>query len=350
MAIIAISISMIAFLLHAIRTEYRPKYQETLPTTLSNNNSHSINPNPSPIPLNSILSFITWNIGFGGFGCEADFFMDGGKMSNPSRQNSLKNMEGITQCLTNQAADFILLQEIDTQAKRSWYINQVAKITQKLPNHQATFTPNFKVSYIPYPPNDPIGEVESGLATISHYHATENIRQELPGQYFWPYSMFFLKRCFLAQRFPVANGKELIVINTHKSAYDGGRFKHLQMQVLKDTIEQEYYQGNYVVVGGDWNQCPPHFPVNTFTTANQTTVEESNIAATFLPNWQWAYDPTQPTNRKLDTPFDTEKSATTILDFYLLSPNIELIQVKTLDQQFAFSDHQPVYLQIQLKD
>ena len=27
---------------------------------------------------------------------------------------------------------------------------------------------------------------------------------------------------------------------------------------------EEYEKGNYIVVGGDWNQCPPDFKPNTF--------------------------------------------------------------------------------------
>ena len=38
-----------------------------------------------------------------------------------------------------------------------------------------------------------------------------------------------------------------------------------------------------------------------------------------------------------------------IIDFFLISPNVQALQVRGLNQQFAYSDHQPVYLEISLK-
>src|SRR3712207_7070413 len=44
-------------------------------------------------------------------------------------------------------------------------------------------------------------------------------------------------------------------INTHCSAYDkGGKMKLEQMKYLSQFIDSEYKKGNYVLVGGDWNQ------------------------------------------------------------------------------------------------
>src|SRR3712207_9581560 len=47
-------------------------------------------------------------------------------------------------------------------------------------------------------------------------------------------------------------------INTHCSAYDkGGKMKLEQMKYLSQFIDSEYKKGNYVLVGGDWNQLMP---------------------------------------------------------------------------------------------
>ncbi len=296
------------------------------------------------------LSFLIWNLGFAGFGSESDFFYDGGKMVTPKKQWSFKNFKGITKTLqSTPQTDFILLQEIDTRAKRSWYINHVSRLAEALPNYNYAFTPNFKVEHIPYPFFNPVGDVESGLATYSRYQIKENTRHKLPGKYKWPLSLFFLDRCFLMQRIPTQNGKELIVINTHKSAYDKGRFKQHQMEVLKTTLLEEYDKGNYVIVGGDWNQCPNSFDQNTFLKPGMTPETEACLDPNYLPDWQWAFDPTIPSNRKLYKPFNIDKTFCTLLDYYLLSPNVELVMVKGIDQQFAYSDHQPVFMKVRLK-
>ena len=77
---------------------------------------------------------------------------------------------------------------------------------------------------------------------------------------------------------------------------------------------------------------------------------QTNIPADFVPeDWQWIYDPTVPSNRKLRSPYDVEKSFQTLIDFYLISPNLQARRVKTIDQQFRFSDHQPVWVEVELK-
>jgi exonuclease III len=55
-----------------------------------------------------------------------------------------------------------------------------------------------------------------------------------------------------------------------------------------------------------------------------------------------------PTNRRVSKPYDRSSSLTTIIDFYLLSPNIEVNHIKTVDLDFRYSDHQPVHLQVEL--
>jgi len=159
-----------------------------------------------------------------------------------------------------------------------------------------------------------------------------------------------LQRCFLFQRFKAPNNKELIIINTHNSAYDsGGNLKKQQMAYLKDVLIEEYNKGNYVIVGGDWNQIPADFDNKTFLKSEKEYSEQIPVQANYLPGWQWVYDPSTPTNRKLDKAYNANETFTTIIDFYLLSPNIKTESIKTIDTDFQFSDHQPVLLEVSLQ-
>ena len=65
--------------------------------------------------------------------------------------------------------------------------------------------------------------------------------------------------------------------------------------------------------------------------------------------WTWAFDPSVPTNRKLASSFEADKTFTTLIDFYLVSPNVQVESVEGVDLAFENSDHQPVKLSIQLK-
>lgn len=300
----------------------------------------------------SVFSFLIWNIGFGGLGSEISFFYDGGETVITPNDLQEKYFKGITKILQkNKDLDFILLQEVDSFSNRTHFLNQHQKLAQLLQNKENNFAINYKVQFVPIPIFNPLGKMNAGLSSFSKYKNKEAIRYALPGELSWPNQMYLLDRCLLFQRFSLPNNKDLIVINTHKSAYDNGTVKEQQMNYLRDIILKEYELGNYVVVGGDWNQCPPNFNTRTFVKNPNDPEYNYNIDFDFMPeDWLWIYDPKTPTNRKLNQVFDPETSFQTIIDFYLISPNLQAIKVETINTDFAFSDHQPVKLRVKIKN
>jgi hypothetical protein len=161
--------------------------------------------------------------------------------------------------------------------------------------------------------------------------------------------VFMLDRCFLVNRYPLSGGRELLVINTHNSAYDDGSLRKAQMEYLHGFLMEEYGKGNYVIVGGDWNQTPygfePEFERDVFD-----TIQLSYVPGDYLPgDWTWLYDPTVPTNRRVDIPYKAGVSRTTVIDFYLLSPNLEPLFVEGVYLGFIHSDHQPVLAGFKLR-
>ncbi|MBI1194013.1 MAG: endonuclease/exonuclease/phosphatase family protein [Bacteroidetes bacterium] len=309
----------------------------------------------SPAVTDSTLTFLIWNIGYSGLGRDQDFFMDGGKNVQPRRSESDANFAGALNYLRSQQdIDFLLLQEVDRDAKRSFGRDQAVELSEALQAHHWYFAANFKVKFIPVPFDPfpfvrPIGRVHGGLVTFSKPTPTSAKRYDYPGNYGWPTRIFHLDRCFLETRYPLAGGKELVVINSHNSAYDeGGVLKAQEMAMLKDYVLGEFNQGNYVIAGGDWNQCPPDFDPKTFK-KDEAEYDQQNIPADYLPGWTWAYDGSTPTNRKVARPYDPASTFTTVIDFYLLSPNVDLLSVQGVSLDFAHSDHQPVQLKVQLR-
>ena len=53
-------------------------------------------------------------------------------------------------------------------------------------------------------------------------------------------------------------------------------------------------------------------------------------------------DPTRPTNRTLEQPYRAGVNYTSVIDGLLVSPNVEVLGVETVDLEFAHSDHNPV--------
>ena len=198
-----------------------------------------------------------------------------------------------------------------------------------------------------------MGRVTAGLCTFSKYQPVEATRYQYPGAFPYPKNVYMLDRCMLVERYKMANGKDLLVINTHNSAFDNtGELKAAEMAYMKKYMLDEYEKGNYVIAGGDWNQNPPGFDYKTFIKGKDIDApyEQTMVKADFMPaDWKWAYDATTPSNRNVVYAYDPKKTYTTLIDFFLLSPNVELMEVKGLDVQFAYSDHQPVQMKAKLK-
>ncbi|GIV34953.1 MAG: endonuclease [Chitinophagales bacterium] len=305
-------------------------------------------------PEDSIFTFLNWNIGYAGLGDAEDFFFDGGRLVRPKKERVDANLKGIVSFLATQTdADFILLQEVDRNSKRSYYVDEVRAIAEEVPSYAYAYAVNYRVNYVPAPLNRPwdaMGKVEAGLVTLSRFQPDEALRITLPGEFAWPKKVFWLDRCLLVFRFNLNQGRQLVIINQHMEAYDeGGSIKKQQMDFLKNILLDEYSKGNYIIVGGDWNQCPPDFNYQHFLPDKDSSYVQLNIPSDFMPGWTWAFDSNVPTNRKVATPYKKGETFVTLIDFYLVSPNVEVLEVKGIHLDFKYSDHQPVKLKVALR-
>ena len=306
------------------------------------------------------ISLLSWNVGYGGLGAEEDFYYNRGDFfwttlgrDRASQEHVEQYVAGQQLVLANTASDFFLLQEIDTASRRSYYTNQLAQVREARPGYTVYYAPNFRAKRVPLPLLQPwahYGRVESGLVSLTAFRPDSAARIQLPGEFSWPTRLFQLDRCALRQVFPTAWGKDLVVYNVHLSAYDtDGSLRRQQMAYLRELLVADAAADRYVIVGGDWNQLPPGF--NWFSL--NPTVERTQLPPTIgfdyaPPGWQWAYDPATPTVRNTGAPYDAHRSERSLIDFFLVSPAVRIRQLKTIGQDFRFSDHQPVYLEAEL--
>lgn len=298
----------------------------------------------------SIFTITTWNLGYFGLGKECDFFFDGGKMTRPSEDQNRQYSKGVLDYLEKQEkSDFYFFQEVDVYSKRSHFDNQVEKLQGIFKGMESLFAFNYIVPYVIVPVKSPMGKVNSGILSFSAFHTTQNTRYGFPTSYAWPVNLMQLDRCFMLSRVSLPGGKELLLINTHNEAFDDGSQRKKQLAVLRDMMLTEYLKGNFVVVGGDWNQNPVGYSIERLPMADVRRTIEPAIEADFLPqDWQWVFDPELPTNRDVDAPYERGKTKTTIIDFFVVSPNVEVIEVKTTDLGFEWADHQPVEMRFRL--
>ncbi len=292
---------------------------------------------------------LSWNIGYAGLGSEMDFFYEGGRMTRPVKAQSQNYLDGITAFLgKNDSIDFMFIQEVDFGSKRSYRVDQYMAIQSILAGYRGVSATNYKSAYVPSPMLDPMGKVHAGLATFGKHFATNATRVSTPGSYAWPMRLFMLKRCFLVSRYQVDNGKSLVLFNVHNSAFDdAAELREQELQLLRRLALAEYDQGNYVVIGGDWNQNPPGWESQLAEKYQVKSLWPIDVQY-FPAPWTWSFDPGLPTNRDVSTPFDAERTNCTLLDYFLVSPNVKVESVKTIDLEFRYSDHQPVIMGFRL--
>jgi len=297
------------------------------------------------------FEIVIWNIGYAGLGDDMDFFYDGGEKVRTTQERTQQNIDAISSKLAEySSADFILLQEVDVEAKRSYYINNLDVIKENLSGFYDYYVPNYRVKYVPLPITEPMGSVESGLVTFTKYEPFSVVRYSFSENFSWPKKLFMLDRCFMVTRIMLSNNKELLIINTHNSAFDDGTLKARQLKQIADFVTTEYNKGNYIVLGGDWNQNPPNYNNDSFAEFenSKATFKLSLINNEFLPEWNFYYDEKNPSNRFLTEPYQKGITQETILDMFLCSPNIKKINIKTLNLDFKNSDHNPVIFNFEL--
>ncbi len=342
--LVVVILAVAGFVIWISRSDYEPPKKELL----------KLSQRQIPNPIHGArLHLATWNIGYAGLGKEMDFFYDGGNKTRTSEQQTDQNLAGILNIIKkNETIDIWLLQEVDKKAKRSYYKDEEALIDGVLPNFNAVFATNYKVPFVPVPVTNPMGEVEAGVMTLSVFTPTLCRRHAYPQIASWPESLFLLDRCLIETRIPIVNGKELVVINTHNSAFvTDQKLMEKELTVIRNIMMTEFLSGNYVIAGGDFNMNPAGFEPSADYGGHKFIPSPVKIQKGFMPpDWQIVSDSKVPTNRDLDQAYEKGKTGSTTIDFFVLSPNIKLNQVLAVDLGFEFSDHNPVFLDIELKN
>ena len=315
------------------------------------------------LKLEEMYTAVTYNIGFGAYGPEYSFFMDTGEMQDGtltagkygkaiSKASVKANTKGAAGELEKLDADFMLLQEVDVDADRSYHINQKEELIERFSDYGNVFANNFHSAYLFYPFSDPHGAVEAGLLNFSRYKIAEAKRRSYPVDNSFVTKFTDLDRCFAVMRLPVEDGKELVLINSHMSAYDeGGRIRAQQLELLNSVMEEEYQAGNYVIVGGDFNHALGEAVAEGFPTEQKfpawVSILTQEEMAEGIAIQQAENELDVPTCRGADLPYTKGVNFTTVVDGFLVSDNVKAT-AENIDTDFGYSDHNPVLLRFEL--
>lgn len=294
------------------------------------------------------LTVVSWNIGYAGLGDDMDFFVDGGSRMRTSRERTEKNLNGIVAFLDRYSgvADFILLQEVDFDSKRSYGMNQYDSIRSGLAGagYYGWWGINYQTDYVPIPVTRPMGKVKSGIVILSKWKPREVTRFQYPSRFPFPVRLFNLKRCMLSASVPVA-GEDgtpkgmLYINNTHNSAFDkSGGMRRDELDFMRRYLEGKPYS----VTMGDWNSTPPGYEASAAALTDKYFQPHVIDRAYFPLDMHFVYDPTTPSVRYGYEPYDPQTTTTTVVDFALSGSRLEPVAFETIDLGFRNSDHNPI--------
>lgn len=305
------------------------------------------------VPTGKELQVTSWNIGFAAYTDQYSFFMDGGKYSRAfSKEAVLENMDEITAELSGFDSDFYLIQEVDIDATRSYHVDESQILTDRLAKDSSrtyTFALNYDSPYLFYPITEPHGKSKAGLLTLSNYAVESSLRRSLPIQTDVA-KLLDLDRCYVVNRIPTDNGKELVLINFHLSAYTTDpTIADQQLEMIFDDICAEYAKGNYVICGGDFNKDLLGDSSAVFGVSKENFSWARNFPFESIPEGFSLIGPLDednpvPSCRNADSPWNPETNFQVTLDGFLISGNVKVKSSNVVDTQFKYSDHNPVQL------
>lgn len=372
----ALALVVVAYIIYVMATYYRlddnlaletepPENgqvaaQITLTGTVQDRSDGQVTTNASLESSDQVFTIVSANLGFGAYGPDFDFFMDGGTGSvAPSAQYVTDNVNASAEAIGQLDPDLVLFQEVDIDATRSCGVDEYALLRDDYPAMCSVFAQNYDSAFLAWPLYAPHGKNKAGMATFARYQLSDSIRRSLPISE--SLSKFLdLDRCYSISRIQVSNGRELVVFNVHLSAY-GADEEVLEGQraMLFEDMQAERAAGNYVIAGGDFNH-------DMIGVSNEVYNNVTDTEASWAKPFDFASVPdgfsvaskaeldagtfdSAATCRDAGRPYDGTNDRW-VMDAFVYSDNITCIEQRTLDLDFAYSDHNPVYLRFSLAE
>ena len=295
------------------------------------------------------IKVITYNTQFLA-GTSYHFFYDGGPDTLVAPSDIESTIARVAAFIADANPDFVLLQEVDCGARRTAYLDQVALLREALPadlrNHVSTFY--WKSKFVPHPKI--MGSAGTKLVLFSRYRLGKARRYQLPRTPGNPIERDFnLKRAILEVEIPLADGRMLVILNTHLEAFPG-RTDVMQRQIerllwrLKALDEQDLPW----ILGGDFNLLPPGQSALLTREARGIHREPTEIRLIY-ERYQGAPTVAAATGERMRHSFTfTQRSGTSrlpvrTLDYFFAAPGMTIEKYAVMQEGMTgLSDHLPL--------
>ena len=290
------------------------------------------------------LKIITWNVGAGALGADADVAYDGGRHFIPSPTAAVeKNVLGIRNTLASLRADAFLLQELSSGSILNRWHNVRHAVHKALSDYHSMSVSNFSLPlFFDFLRN------EHGMGTyISRtFRARKKFARPFKtGEYF--YRIIPRRDYALTTFIKRGKGKPLALINTHLSSFD----KHAAVRMPQFVELMKYAKrlnrrGHPVVIGADWNMHDGDISYHGDDEAHYQEYAQ-HFPHDLLPTrWRAHFPRNAPTLRTTNRPYVRGASTTAVIDGFVCSPEVRVVHIATIDLDFQHSDHNPVEMTI----
>ena len=237
-------------------------------------------------PNKDTLTVVTWNIRFG-IG-RANWFGDScGDLVLFDDETIQNGLELLALKIAEMDADILLLQEVDTDSKRSAYIDQVQWLLDHTSMNYGVYGSMWEVQFVP---SDGLGRVNTGNAILSKWPLSEaeRIQLSLRGDQDALTKAFYVRRNVLKA---VVNypGSPFWAVDIHASAFSNDDTKQKQFLEFKDVLDEIDSKGELFVAGGDLNELPPVATKNNYCDQDRCPDElpESDEGCDFSNETTW---------------------------------------------------------------
>lgn len=247
-----------------------------------------------------MYKILTYNLGHGKYNKE---YYKGLKVS---RKTIYMNFKGQIELIKKINPDFILTQENGSKISLNQYrifVDELSEYNSIYYSHSKTINTG----------NASFSKIKGTHYKITTPYKVNNVKANL----------LLLNKNKIMSEYKI-NDKNLIIFNIHFIAYLKYRDLRIkQMKYIFHLAKKEYEKGNYVIIGGDFN-------------------EEISVIKDNLMDYFKMFFPNKGTLRTSEFPY-TKDSKTYIIDGFIVSKNLKIKKVESLFN-FDYSDHSPVIM------
>lgn len=280
-----------------------------------------------------------------------------GPDEKPSQEDITATFEETVRVIRDENPDIILIQEIDDGAERTYYEDQMTRLTEMLPEYPCyTSVFDWKSAYVPHPRIH--GSVGWKVAILSKYKISqaERIQLSTASKSFLE-NQFKIQPAILKAMMPTSDGGQFAALTLHLDLYvPGTNAKDIQLTETDNVLSELDAAGIPWVLGGDFNLLPydaaaytrlapeqqkyynPESEIKFLTDRYQVVPTIEEVTGADFAKWltRWPNDPS------IEGPDRT-------LDYFFLSDELEFGEhYVRIEDTLHISDHMPVIVEFQV--